>query len=660
MLSDKLVDRVRRRAREIAQSWPVQKPPFALLTGWSKSYDDILSGTFVMTLHEDQVLDHALTTGRAILSGRGGDGKTWLLRRLYGRALAAGDVAIFVDLKQWSGGDYAEWTEWTRDNVGDGADFLFRRFSGLELGAIDIDRLPPESRKIVFVDGLNEINAKVGLEVLTVFDEIVASHINMSVLVADRLVRRELPNLKRWLVGSPLPLSHDEVRKHLGKGIVLATDDIRTSPFFLDAVLKAGSGGGRRAATLERLVYHHGGLSEADLLIVAKAAYDAYLRSRSRMFEREAFELAVGKPLAAKLEEAGTVRFIRGGGFFQHHMVHDFLAAHFASKQDPSTWGPSLFRTLSFDASSFDAIEFAFEQLDRDRADLFLQKLYDWNLYAAGYALAQARGSDDPVGPEMRTVIYAMLADKRFDPVLATSQRASDALRLMQLADAQPFRQAANIGEVCTAVQLVDSNIQWFIEWKNLFGLAETGNVTDAELAMIKLDDSIIGWTVANVAKRAANREWMIPVLIQWLKDDVSATVRWRIAHVLGSLPSAPTLEQLLQLLDHDGDEDVKYGAVRSVVELAAIADPELRAAARAAIEQRASVICSSDRVARELRSCLLINPTGAPEGWLDFVRDCVKAQFLHTEKLSERDLWRGCLNTAERLYQPAAVPTGN
>lgn len=565
-----------------------------------------------------------------------------------------------MDLKQWTGGDYAEWEDWTCENVGDGADFLFRRFSSLGLGAIDIDRLPPESRKIVFVDGLNEISAKVGLEVLIALNEIVASSINMSVLVADRLVRRELPNLNRWRVGSPLPLTLEEVRKHLGKGIVIAADDIRTSPFFLDAELRAGSSGGGRVATLKRLMHLHAGLSGAELPIVSKAAYNAYLKSRSRTFEREGFEAAVGDAIATKLRESGTIRFGKAIAFFQHHIVHDFLAAYWVSLQDPGSWGPSLFRTLSFEASSFDAIELAFEQLHRDRADLFLQRLYDWNLYAAGYALAQARACDDPAGREMRTVIFAMLADKRFDPVLATSQRAGDALKLMQLADVRPFRDATNIGDVYAAVQSVYSEAQWFIDWKRLFGLADTGEVGEDTLAMITQVDSIIGWTVANVAKRAKEREWMLPHLVGWLGGNVSATVRWRIAHVLGSLGSSLALDQLLRLLDHDPDEDVRYGAIRSVVELAAIAEPQLRSMAGAAITQRAEVISLSDRVARELRSSLLIEPAAAPEGWLDFVRDCVKSQFLSTEKLGDRDRWRGCLNAAERLYRPSAARAGS
>jgi hypothetical protein len=657
MQGDKLIDHIRQRSRELAQSWEKQDPPFALATGWSRSYDDVLSGIFDTKLEESQVLKQALVTGRAILSGRGGDGKTWLLHRLHARAMSAGNVAIFIDLKQWTGGDYAEWSEWTRDNIGDGADFLFRRFSGLGLGAIEIDRLPPDTRKIVFVDGLNEISAKIGLQILALLDEIVATHINMSVLVADRLVRRDLPNSHRWWIGSPLPLTTEEVRKHLGKTTVVAADDIRTSPFFLDAEIRNGPGGGRRALTLEQMVREHGGLSDAELIVVSKFAYDAYARAQSRMFDRDVFEAELGKGLADKLVEAGTVRFTEAGGFFHHHILHDFLAAKYASTQDPDAWGPLLFRTLSFEASSFDAIELTFEQLDPAHADVFLQKLYDWNLYAAGYALAQAR--QDPVGPEMRTVIFAMLADKRFDPVLATSQRANDALRLMQLPSAQEFRDAANIAAVCEAVQAVNSDIEWFANWKGLFALAQGGGVTLETLATILQADSIVGWTVANVAKRGPNREWMTAHLIEWLQEDVSATVRWRIAHVLGSLPTAPALARLLQLLDEDEDPYVKYGAIRSLVELATLAEPPLREDVKAAIVQRGSAISCSDRISGELRSSLLIAPVGAPDGWLDFVRACVKSQFLSTEKLADRDLWRGCLNRAEALYQPAAALAG-
>lgn len=643
-------------ARRIAASWNMHEPVFSLLTRWSRSYDDILAGELGTTLHEAEVLDHSLSTGRAILSGRGGDGKTWLLRRLFRRAIDAGIVPVFIDLKQWTGSDYEGWKEWTQENVGAGADFLVRRFSGLGLGIIDLDRLPPNIRKIIFVDGLNEITAKVGLEVLTVLDEIVAYYMNTSVIVVDRLVRRDLPSPARWWIGTPLPLAADEIRRHLPKAAAVIENDLRSSPFFLDAALRSGAAGERRVTMLERMVHEHFGLAATEVVIVAGACFSAYSAARSRMFDVVAFREKVGQPILDKLEQSGAIRIDGANGFFQHHIAHDFLAATHVARLDPSLWTPALFRDLSFDASSFDAVELAFGQLAEVPADLFLQKLYDWNLYAAGYALAQRRQGDAPVGAEMRTVILAMLGDKCFDPVIATCQRAADALRLMQIEEAVPFRQAKTLAELCAVVDAVGSDVPWFNEWKTVFRISETQTIEPATLAKIIEDNSILGWTVANVAKRVADGDWILPQLAQWLANAPNATVRWRIAHVLGAIPRQEALHCLQELVDNDPDEDVRYGATRSLVELATIAGPELRDEASTAIADRAQSISRSDRIARELRSSLLVDASIAPAGWLSFVQACVQALFLSTERLGDRDLWRGCLNEAEKLYASAPI----
>jgi hypothetical protein len=643
-------------ARQLAASWKMHEPVFSLRTGWSRSYDGIFAGEFDETLSEDKVLDHVLSAGRAILSGRGGDGKTWLLRRLFVRAIDAGIAPVFIDLKQWTGADYEDWKEWTEDNVRAGADFLVRRFSGLGLGIIDLDRLPPNARKIIFVDGLNEITAKVGLEILDVLDEVVAFYMTTSVVVVDRLVRRDLPSPARWWIGTPIPLSPDEIRRHLPKGASLLANDLQSSPFFLDAELQSGSSGETRANLLRRMVRVHFGLADGEVEAVAEACFAAYSAARSRMFDVNAFRDQAGQAVVDKLEQSGAIKLLGPNGFFQHHIVHDFLAAMHVSRLDPSQWAPTVFKALSFDASSFDAVEMAFEQLAEAPADLFLQKLYDWNLYAAGYALAQRRQGDDPVGLEMRTVILAMLGDKRFDPVIATSQRADDALHLMQIGEAEPFRQAKNIGELCAVVEAVGSDVAWFKEWKEVFRISETQVIEPATLAKIIEENSIIGWTVANVAKRVAGGPWIFPELAAWLGNACSATVRWRIAHVLGAIPREEALSCLLGLLDNEDEEDVRYGAVRSIVELSTAASPELRAQASAAIAARAREISMSERVSRELRSSLLVVPAVAPAGWLSFVQACVRAQFIATERLADKDLWRGCLVAAEELYRPAPV----
>lgn len=653
--SQNVLSRVLRRAKEISQTWPNEQPAFKLQTGWSQSYDRVLSREYSFVLDESGVLDRPISGGRAILAGRGGSGKSALLRRLHNRALKSGVVPVFVDLKQWTGSHYAEWADWTCDNIGDGADFLVRKFSGLGIGLIDLDRLPPDTTKLIFVDGLNEITARVGSEILNALDEIVATQIMTSVLVVDRLLRRDLPKAERWWIGSPLPLALDEVQRHLRKTVV-AENDLRRLPFFLAAELRNGAGAVGRTERLRQLIQLHGGLTDAELTVLATAAFEAYRNSRSRTFPRGEFEAVAGAALIDKLQQSGIIDFNEAGGYFDHQIQHDFLAATHVASLDADDWNPDLFRALTLESSSFDAIELAFEQLAPDRADVFLQKLYDWNLYAAGYALAQARDEDNPVGTEMRTVIFAMLADKRFDAVLATRQRAGDALELMQLHDAEPFRVAADFAAICAAVQDVHSELGWFNTWKGLFASAAAAELTLGELQQIGEADSIIGWTVANVAKRFAEYDWILPALVEMLDADPSATVRWRVAHVLGAFPQQESLERLLALFDGDDDEDVRYGAIRSMVELASRADAPLRTDVGEAIRERADTIAESDRISRELRSSLLIDADAAPDDWLEFVRECVRSQFLADDRLAIRDLWRGCLNAAEAEYAPAAV----
>ena len=63
----------------------------------------------------------------------------------------------------------------------------------------------------------------------------------------------------------------------------------------------------------------------------------------------------------------------------------------------------------------------AMEQIDDSAvADELLRKLYDWNIYGAGYSIAEGRSSR--VSAEMQRVILAMFAERRWDLVMATAQ----------------------------------------------------------------------------------------------------------------------------------------------------------------------------------------------------------------------------------------------
>jgi hypothetical protein len=480
----------------------------------------------------------------------------------------------------------------------------------------------------------------------------VRDQINMSVIVADRLVRRDLPNPARWSLGTVLPLSEEQVNHYLGKDADYKPDSMLSSPFFLDAAIRYDVHGTRRWQASEQFLLAHGGIQESALAALAAAAYEAYRQSRSRVFDRADFVGTTGEAAVSALESSGIlVSSGEGERFFLHHMLHDYLAARHFSGWQSAQWTPEALSALTFESSSFDAIELVFEQLPSDRADLFLKQLYDWNLYAAGYALAQAREADAIVGTEMRTMIFAMLAEKRFDVILATRQRANDALALMQLSDARPYRDAQSIQEIFAALRDVQSDEAWFNVWSSIFRTSPESKLDGDTLASIRSPDSTIGWTVANVAKRTALDTDAAEKLVTWLRDEVNGTVRWRIAHVLGAVPSSDASDQLLELLDTDPENSVRYGAIRSLVELAAKADKVLQSSVEQAILARATVISQQPRIVGELRSALLLDPAVVTPNWVGFVVNVVRALFLTVESTGERDLWRRCLTDAQMLY---------
>jgi hypothetical protein len=644
--------KMRELARAKCEGWPENKVQFSVTTGWAPTYRDIFASSFVRFLQESEILGSVLKRGRAIISGRGGGGKTWLLRRLFKQAFEEGSVPILLDLKQWSGADYDAWKDWTASEIGDAADFIVRRFSGYEVGAIDLDRLPPDIRKVLLVDGLNEITTTVGAQVLQLLDEMVRDQINLSVLVADRLVRRELPSGESWSIGMTMPLPPDQVKEYLGNHAEVEPGSLLTSPFFLDAAISYGVEGPRRSLTSEKFLTVHGGLNAVDLDLAAAAAFEVYKLSPSRVFDRSVFAQTAGEHAIIALENSFTVvSGPDGTSYFVHHILHDYLASRHFAKLPTEGWTPQALSLLSFEASSFDAVELVFEQLDKARADLFLRQLYDWNLYAAGYALGQARDADTSFGSEMSTMIFAMLAEKRFDAILATRQRADDALALMQLSGARSFRTAGSLEAVFVALGSIASTEKWFNDWRQLFKTKSDAALSAEALGSIRNPDSIIGWTVANVAKRTVVAGHASDLLARWSREETNATVRWRIAHVLGAFPQQAALQELIRLLDSDTDGYVRYGAIRSIVELASRSDRAMRDYIASALDDRAEAIEKQPKIAGELRTCLLMHPETVAADWLIFVAKVVRSLFIVIDNTAERDEWRGCLAQAKELY---------
>src|SRR5437870_2048523 len=121
------LDRLRREAHAVVASLPEPTPPFTFSIGWSETYDDLFTASFVEVTDIHALMDRALDAGRVILHARGGAAKTVILHRVMRRAVRQDVLPILIDLKAWTLPDY----ELLRrsETPADRIQFLFARYS---------------------------------------------------------------------------------------------------------------------------------------------------------------------------------------------------------------------------------------------------------------------------------------------------------------------------------------------------------------------------------------------------------------------------------------------------------------------------------------------------------------------------------------------------
>lgn len=632
---------------------PVAHPSFELQIQWSQSYDGLFAKSGDVTA-ENLVLKHVRARGRCILAGRGGAGKTQLLYRTMRHALDEGFLPILVNLKDWTSADYASWKAWTSHEISLGAGFLLERFSLPATTALELDALPPNTLKLLVVDGLNEIAAQVGQEILLCLDELARDQVGMYVLIADRLTRRELPSPTRWALGMTLPISSEQISKFVDIQSHDGSDVQSLSmPYFLNAAIKGRTIRASRVETHAQFLLTHGGLAEPELDALAEAAFGAYEETGSRTFSRSELNKLEAHNLVDRLTEAGIVLLTPTGDMqFSHHLLHDYLAARFVAQMTDGQWTASVFRTISFDGSSFDTVSMVFSLLNGERADKFLRRVYDWNPYAAAYALSEGPIAGDGPSDEVQTVILAMLAEKIFDILEPTSRLARDAISLVDGPIAEALRACTSLDLLLEFVRGINSSNQWFTEWKKIFTLEKKDSISDTDFKKIGSTDSVAGWTIANVAKRITISEPQ-HVLLRALVADASATVKWRIAHVLGALPSIKNVDLLQTLLNDEKDAYVQYGSLRSLLEAAArTSDKRVQNAAVDALLRNMAKISERPKLLAEAKRGMLVRKEHAPHNWSQIVHELSRGFYEFEQDEEGKDFWRRFVEEADIRYR--------
>ena len=651
-------------------------PEFAFELGWYTDYDALFRNSNPAKTQISALIDSNRRGRRSIISARGGAAKSRILH-LLGREVLRRDrsLPIYIDLKAWSPAHDRQWEGLT--NSVERLNFLFTAFSYENMSIALIDLLPSDVTSYIFVDGLNEVATATAQTIIKAADDVISYAPSTRLVLCDRLVRRLLQDGERWSLATVMPLSEDEIRKHLQATFGTArmyddadeaTKELLSTPIFLNAKLRGGNGAADNSAGVFHNYFRDNvSLSNEDLDLAADAAFRAYADDRSRTFSVASFEQITRKPILDKLVAARALIVDGDLGFFDHHLKHDYLASIYVATHS-AEWGPTLFDTATFSASSFDAMSMALQQIRNEReADQFVQFLYDWNLYGSAYALTEGRvgaAQTTSVSEEMEIVVMSMLAVRLWDPILSTREKARDALMLFPGKNVDGMLSVPSRGELAAFVP-ESAKHDWYTRWRGVFSLLLSEDEIDVGdvdvVAVVTSAESILGWTWANTLKRARLTGAQQAALREALQQkDLGEVVRWRVAHVLGVFPTEENAAALLASLSMDEAQWVRYGATRSLVEMAAMTpDDTLRSEITRHLLEKRTIFDEDHRSARELRSSMLVSREVVTAGWVRIATPLVQQFYAPATSEDEQAEWIRLAYDMRSEYQGDQVVEG-
>jgi hypothetical protein len=609
---------LRARIAYAVEHLSIPQPEFKINVGWARHYEDLFASSFHSISGISELLSTAMTKGYVLLAGRGGGAKTIVVYRLAKHTLSLKAVPIVITLKDWTGQDYHTWEQ--ADSHSAKVDLLLSRFGLVSTRSIDLDEISPDVTRLLLMDGLNEVNSRTGQEIIYALEEYVKFAPNSRVLVTDRMVRRSFINASRWQLSMVCPLDTPEIERQIharfgnSKRFDLLSTDIRhllTSPYFLNAFLTDGQLAPTRSEEFKAYFFKHVGFNEQELDLASGAALNVY-RSSTRTFSLADFIASSSDTVGQKLKDSGAIIIEDGRAYFEHHLKHDYLVSRYLA-QHPAEWTDDIFKVVTFGASSFETITLTLEQIGTvEAADHFLRRVYDWNPYGSGYAIAEARQT--LASREMQVVILAMLAERRLDIMLRTAERALDTLNLVRSQYAADFRTATALQQIFTTLNQVESDEQRFREWRDLYTLAPGTQATDEHVAHLTDPDSVIGWTSSNLLKRLSLNNEQLGMVRDLLQNNQDPKVRWRAAHVLGAFPSEANFHALVAALS-DAAVSVRFGSTRSLIEIAA-RDHTLTNHIFQALIENAAQIAPHRSVVEEVQRAVFVRRDRVPPNW--------------------------------------------
>jgi HEAT repeats len=601
------------------------QPAFDFSLAFVEDYAALLSGsTEPGDVSLGDVVNQGRAAGRLLLCAEAGAGKSSVTRATL-LAAADDDLAIArVDLLRWTSEIDEAWRALSPSATTRRMALLLDKVSDVPTDERTLWIAAGDRSALVVVDGLNEVPPAATSEILDVLDDFAARSPWAMVMVCDRLVRRALPS-PHWRLMT--------IRAVRRPGA--ADNDGPDNALLLD--LDPGPRRDEADLLLERLADAVGADALPSLGDAALSLYASYKDGQGRFFELAQLQQSVGD-CVDPLRRSGHLQVEGDRAYFRHHLFHDVLAAS-AVARDDDRWTRDVFKRLTFDANSVDAVGLALELIgDQARADDFVMAVYDWNLYAAAAAVAHVRRyTGGAVSQDVELALLAVLAERRWDPVAPSVERIEDALRVSPHPLAARLLTASSTDEVVALIK----------EWATAHGVGG-GRSGWVGVFTERLDESALlkalragpmpGWVAANVLRRHHQLgDQVRQGLIDLLSDD-DPTVRWRAVHALGADARQEGADALLGILDNDEDDLVRYGAVRSLVEAAA-GDPSVRTTVITALKSRLTQLERDRPVFNELQRALELRDP--PDGWAGSVAPLIEELFLQSRTVEDQDHWR-------------------
>lgn len=586
------------------------------------SFDAVLRGGEGKRISPDQLVSQAFDAGRVLIQAKGGSGKTTILERLAAAASDAGVTVSRLDALTW-----ANSIEIEQSNLS-----VVQSILTVPNPPVSEIELREAHRTLLLIDGLNEVSPRLATLLLDEVDQLASQFSSLAVILTDRMHRRQITE-KLWILATLSPVSLEQLN-HLVPDAIKHSETLRL-PYYLNLAL--GGDRGSRSDQHRTYLLKHGGVDPAWLDNLAAAAYSQYKTNGDRRVDVEDLIYAVGETTVNSLEDAGTL-VLSPTCRFAHHLVHDYLAATHAAQQ-PDLWDSEGLDTLTFKATSMDALALVLEQATD--ADLLVRRVYDWNFYGAASLIAEDRQSGSRVSAAMELAVVTMLGERRFDRFSGTAHQVSDALQVIDTEVARAMSAAPSKSTIIDYVRHHGSQSAdqpWLGSWVDLYTREESEPSTVRDVDVLASDDSVLGWTMSNVIRRSRVVDEVGRSLAGLAANAESDVVRWRAVHALGADPTSSAAEALFKSLDEDDSTWVRYGSVRSLVEIALTSD-ELRGQLFDGLVERVPSLRTNPSLTKELERVLL--PVNAPPDWSDDSALLVETLWAKSISVEEQDRWR-------------------